>query len=218
MQKKAFVQIGDGCDRHCTYCVTRLLRGGAVSFPYERILADARALLDNGYEEIVLTGVNIADYKGGLAALCGKLLADLPEMRRLGLSSLDPAAEIEAIIELIMRELRMTPHLHLSVQSGSDEILGRMARRHTRGRIREIMSQGRGRAITFSWDIICGFPGETEELFGETLALARELGPTKIHTFPFSARPGTPAADMPDRISRAEAKERVRILAAACGG
>jgi threonylcarbamoyladenosine tRNA methylthiotransferase MtaB len=126
------------------------------------------------------------------------------------------AAEIEAIIELIMREPRMTPHLHLSVQSGSDRILGRMARRHTRGRIREIMSQGRGgaREVTFSWDIICGFPGETEELFAETLALAQELGPTKIHAFPFSARPGTPAVDMPDKISRAEAKERVRRLAA----
>ncbi|MDR3208995.1 MAG: MiaB/RimO family radical SAM methylthiotransferase [Rickettsiales bacterium] len=228
MQKKGFVQIGDGCDRRCTYCVTRILRGGAKSFPYDRIMADARALLDNGYEEIVLTGVNIADYNGkgtgkkglDLAGLCRKLLTDLPEMKRLSLSSLDPAADIESIIGLIAGEPRMTPHLHLSVQSGSNEILRRMARRHTRERIREIMSRAPIIScpsslvpdITFSWDIICGFPGETEEMFDETLALARELRPVKIHAFPFSARPGTPAADMPGKIPRAEAKERVRRL------
>jgi threonylcarbamoyladenosine tRNA methylthiotransferase MtaB len=210
MQTKGFVQIGDGCDRHCTYCITRILRGPAVSFPYDRILADARALIDNGYTEIILTGVNIADYGDGLTDLCKKLLADLPDMRHLTLSSLDPAADIESIIDLIQANPRMTRHLHLSVQSGCDAILAKMARRHNAARVREIMTLGRG--ITFSWDIICGFPGETEELFDETLNLARELGPTRIHAFPFSARPGTPAADMPDRISRAAAKERVKQM------
>lgn len=212
MQKKGFVQIGDGCDRHCTYCITRILRGPAISFAYDRIAADARALIDNGYEEIILTGVNIADYAGGLAALCRQLLADLPDMRHLTLSSLDPAADIKAIVDLIRVESRMTRHLHLSVQSGCDEILGRMARRHNSARVREITRMGSAVGATFSWDIICGFPGETEKMFAETIALARELKPTSIHAFPFSARPGTPAADMPDQIPRSESKRRVKIL------
>ncbi|MDR1027543.1 MAG: radical SAM protein, partial [Rickettsiales bacterium] len=222
MQTKGFVQIGDGCDRACAYCITRILRGRAVCFSYERILADARALVENGYEEIILTGVNIADYSihnsqfiiHNLAELCRRLLDDLPGMRALTLSSLDPAGDIESILDLIAVEPRMTRHLHLSVQSGSDEVLRRMGRRHTRERIRQIWNYAKCQpggaffdkkrrpakpdnysprsgegvfhrntphqavpAITFSWDIICGFPGETDELFNDTLALARELRP-----------------------------------------
>jgi threonylcarbamoyladenosine tRNA methylthiotransferase MtaB len=186
-----------------------------VSFPYEQILADARALIDNGYTEIILTGVNIADYSGGLAKICKQLLSDLPGMEHLTLSSLDPAADIESLIDLIRAEPRMTRHLHLSVQSGCDWVLQKMARRHNAERIRKITKMGQG--ITFSWDIICGFPGETDEMFAETAALARELRPIKIHAFPFSARPGTPAADMPNKLSRAAAKERVRIVKSGMG-
>jgi threonylcarbamoyladenosine tRNA methylthiotransferase MtaB len=219
MQKKGFVQIGDGCDRHCSYCITRILRGGAKHFPYDKILADARALTSNGYDEIILTGVNIADWKspdgGGLAELCGKLLADMPKTARLTLSSMDPAAkDIESIMDLMAENPRMTPHLHLSAQSGCDEVLAKMGRRHNADRIRDIHNYGGGAAgkITFSWDIICGFPGETEEMFAETMELARELRPVKIHGFPFSARPGTAAAEMPGKIPRALAKERVRRI------
>jgi threonylcarbamoyladenosine tRNA methylthiotransferase MtaB len=216
MQKKGFVQIGDGCDHHCTYCITRVLRGRAVHFLYNQILNDARALLNNGYEEIILTGVNIADWKGerdteNLLWLCKKLLSDLPEMKHLTLSSLDPASNIEGIIDLIHENPRMSRHLHLSVQSGCDIILAKMARRHTGARIRDIMKYA-GQDITFSWDIICGFPGETDELFSETFNLANELKPIKIHAFPFSARPDTPAADMPNQVARAISKERVRKL------
>jgi threonylcarbamoyladenosine tRNA methylthiotransferase MtaB len=211
MQKKGFVQIGDGCDRHCTYCITRVLRGKAVHFPYGQILVAAKALIDNGYEEIILTGVNIADYNPSLLDLCRKLLDDLPDMKFLTLSSLDPAADVEGIIDLIHKEPRMTKHLHLSVQSGSDTILQKMARRHTAARVREITNYAGGEAA-FSWDIICGFPGESEELFNETLELARELRPIKIHAFPFSARPGTPAASMPDKITRKVAKDRVKQI------
>ena len=214
MKKKGFVQIGDGCDRRCTYCVTRTLRGPALHFPYEQIRIAARALLENGYEEIILTGVNIADWtdeRGGLADLCRRLLYDFPEMKALTLSSLDPAADVEGLIDLMRTGPRMTRHLHLSVQSGCDWILGRMGRRHNAARIREIARYANGDA-TFSWDIICGFPGEAEERFAETLDLAKELCPTKIHAFPFSARPGTAAAEMLDKVTRAAAKERVRKL------
>ena len=215
MREKGFVQIGDGCNRACTYCITRILRGPAVHFPYERILADAKILAENGYKEIILTGVNIADWYEGhntLPNLCKNLLHDLPKIEYLTLSSLDPAADIEKIIELTRQNSRMTKHLHLSVQSGCDKILRPMARRHTAGRIRDIHNLCRAANITVSWDIICGFPGETIELFNETLDLANELKPIKIHAFPFSARPGTPAATMPDQISRAESKKRVKIL------
>jgi len=217
MQKKGFVQIGDGCDRNCTYCITRILRGRAAHFPYGDILDAARALIDNGYKEIILTGVNIADWKTvdmTLRDLCQKLLADLPEMERLTLSSLDPAADLEPIIELISAEPRMTPQLHLSVQSGSDEILCRMGRRHNAERIRCLAALAAKATpkIKFSWDIICGFPGESEKLFDKTVALARELKPVKIHAFPFSARPGTIAATMPDQVSRARSKVRVAQL------
>jgi threonylcarbamoyladenosine tRNA methylthiotransferase MtaB len=133
-------------------------------------------------------------------------------MRRLSLSSLDPAGDLESIINLIGREPRMTRHLHLSVQSGNDEILKKMGRRHNAAQIRDIAKLGAMMGITFSWDIICGFPGETPDMFAETVALAQELRPTKIHAFPFSARPGTLAAEMPDQISRAESKKRAAML------
>ena len=256
MEKKGFVQIGDGCDRHCTYCITRVLRGRAISFPYDQILADAAALVENGYEEIILTGVNIADWelsslRGATATkqsnkkfsadekeqgldwiasspaaprndgnmvgfplinLCKQLLADLPDIKTLTLSSLDPAADIIGLIEFITTEPRMNRHLHLSVQSGSDEILAKMARRHRVSDLQKIWEFGHKCGIVFSWDIICGFPGETEALFSATLALARELRPIKIHAFPFSARIGTPAFEMPGKISRAESKRRVNML------
>lgn len=215
MQKKGFVQISDGCDRLCTYCITRVLRGPANHFPYEQILDDARILVQNGYEEIILTGVNIADWTEQgqrLAGLCKKLLYDIPDMKYLSLSSLDPAADIESIIDLIRNNPRMTRHLHLSVQSGCDAILQKMGRRHTAQQIRSITVPD----ITFSWDIICGFPGETDEMFNDTLALARELKPIKIHAFPFSARPNTIAQNFPNKITRKVAKERVRQLTVNC--
>ncbi|MDR1826335.1 MAG: radical SAM protein [Rickettsiales bacterium] len=215
MQKKGFVQISDGCDRRCTYCIVSKLRGKAAHFPYERVFIAARALIENGYEEIILTGVNIADWTdgrgNGLAHLCARLLRDLPDMKRLSLSSLDPAADIESLIGLMQTDARMASHLHLSVQSGCDRILAKMGRRHNAARIKGIMEAAKG--VTFSWDIICGFPGETEAEFNETLELARQLKPLKIHAFPFSARPGTPAAAMPGRVARAIAKQRVKKLA-----
>lgn len=212
---KQFVQIQNGCNHKCAYCVTRLLRGPAVSFEYEDILKDVKSAIKNGFEEIVLTGVDIASYaKNGIliSDLCKKLLQDVPEIKRLRLSSMDPASpEIFKIIDLIHSDNRMMPHMHLSMQSGSDTILNAMHRRHNSETVRRIVKSANNN-ITFSWDIICGFPGETEELFNETLKLARETKPIKIHAFPFSPRPGTEAADLPNKINRETSKKRVKII------
>ena len=215
---KQFIQIQNGCNHKCTYCVTRLLRGPAVSFPYENILADARAAVERGFFEIVITGVDSASYayRDGdkvlfISDVCEMLLRDVPEIRRLRISSLDPASpQIFKIIDLIHRNNRMMPHLHLSMQSGSDAILSAMARRHNADMVRKIVAAADG--ITFGWDIICGFPGETDELFNETLDLARELKTIKIHAFPYSPRPGTTAAVMPNQIPRNISKARVHKI------
>ena len=215
---KQFVQIQNGCNHKCTYCVTRLLRGPAVSFPYCDILNDVRAAVANGFFEIVLTGVDSAAYAYPdgdkfifISDVCKMLLRDVPGIRHLRISSLDPASpEIFKIIDLIHSDKRMMPHLHLSMQSGSDTILSDMGRRHNANTIRKIVAAAYD--ITFSWDIICGFPGETDELFRETCDLIREVKPIRIHAFPFSPRPGTVAAVMPNQVAREVSKKRVHII------
>jgi threonylcarbamoyladenosine tRNA methylthiotransferase MtaB len=195
-----------------------LLRGPQVSFSYSDILRDVRGAVADGFYEIVLTGVDIAswavrDDDGVLliSDLCKMLLWDVPEIRRLRLSSMDPASpQIPKIIDLMNTDARMMPHMHLSMQSGSDLILTAMRRRHTAATVRNIMNNNKN--ISFSWDIICGFPGETDELFNDTAKLARDTGVIKIHAFPFSPRPGTVAATMPDQVPRNIARERVHKL------
>ena len=219
---KQFVQIQNGCNHDCTYCVTRLLRGRSISFEYDDILTDVQRAVANGFGEIVLTGVDAASYcklyddKPFLISdLCARLLIDVPDIRRLRLSSVDPAVPaIRDIIGMMKKNTRFMPHLHLSMQSGSDTILKSMRRRHTADTVRELVKLADGH-ISFSWDIICGFPGETDELFNETLDLVRELKPIKIHAFPYSPRPGTVAAEMPNQVERAVSKERVRMIIAA---
>ena len=216
---KQFIQVQNGCNHDCTYCVTRLLRGPATSFEYDDILADVRSATADGFGEIVLTGVDAASYvkiyDGHpflLADLCKKILTDEPLVRRLRLSSVDPAAPtIRDIIQMMKSDARFMPHLHLSMQSGSDSILAAMRRRHTAQTVRDLVKLTDGK-ISFSWDIICGFPGETEELFQETVDLARELKPIKIHAFPYSIRPGTVAAEMPNQINHNISKQRVKII------
>lgn len=216
---KKFIQIQNGCNHDCTYCVTRLLRGRAVSFEYDEILGDVRAAVDAGFGEIVLTGVDIASYARVydgraflISDLCKKLLVDVPGIRRLRLSSMDPAVpEVGKIIDLIKSDARMMPHMHFSMQSGSDTILKSMRRRHTADMVRKWVQMA-GDDITFSWDIICGFPGESEKLFNETLNLVRELKPIKIHAFPYSPRPNTVAATMPNQVNRTISKQRVKII------
>ena len=216
---KKFIQVQNGCNHDCTYCVTRLLRGENVSFPYAEILSDARAAISKGFFEIVLTGVDTASYvrrdNGELILLsniCEKLLSDVPEMKHLRLSSIDPASpEVPKIIELMARDTRFMPHLHLSMQSGSDPILRAMRRRHDANKLREIIKLANGN-VSFSADVICGFPGETEELFKETADLIREIKLINVHAFPYSPRPGTVAATMPDQVNREISKKRVKII------
>ena len=216
---KQFVQIQNGCNHNCAYCITRQLRGASVSFEYNDILAEVCAAVKNGFGEIVLTGIDIASYVKIyddrpflISDLCRALLNDVPEIKRLRLSSVDPAVpDIQNIIDLILQEPRMMPHLHFSMQSGADNILKSMGRRHTAQYVRNLVKRG-GDKITFSWDIICGFPGETDELFTETLDLIRETKPIKVHAFPFSPRPGTPAANMPEQVDKSVSKKRVKII------
>ena len=216
---KQFIQVQNGCNHDCTYCVTRLLRGKSVSFPYNEILNDAKNAVSNGFYEIVLTGVDTASFvqmQDGkpflLADLCEKLLMDVPEIKHLRLSSIDPASpEVAKIIDLMKREPRFMPHLHLSMQSGSDTILKSMHRRHNADMLRKLVKMANNK-ISFSADIICGFPGETDELFSETCDMVREMGLIHVHAFPFSARPDTVAATLPNQINRSISKRRVKII------
>ena len=214
---KQYIQVQNGCNHSCTYCVTRLLRGKSTSVPYDKILGDARCAVQNGFGEIILTGVDTASYANDgmlISDVCSGLLRDVPEIKRLRISSFDPASpQVFKIIDLIHSEPRMMPHMHLSMQSGSDTILRAMGRRHTSETVRKITEYA-GPNVTFSWDIICGFPGETDALFCETLNLVRQTRPIKIHAFPFSPRPGTVAADMPNQINRNIAKARVHEITA----
>ena len=216
---KKFIRVQNGCNHDCTYCITRFLRGPNISYPYAEILSDARAAVADGFYEIVLTGVDTASYmqrENGslfmLSDLCGALLQDVPEMQHLRLSSIDPASsEVPKIIAFMKQDTRFMPHLHLSMQSGSNPILHAMRRRHNADKLRELVRLSDG-VVSFSADIICGFPGETEELFNETADLVREMGLINVHAFPFSPRPGTVAAELPDQVNHAVSKKRVKII------
>lgn len=216
---KKFIRVQNGCNHDCTYCITRFLRGPNISYPCSEILADVRAATENGFYEIVLTGVDTASYmrrENGqlfmLSDLCATLLHDVPEMQHLRLSSIDPASpEVPKIIDLMKQDARFMPHLHLSMQSGSNPILKLMRRRHNADKLRELVRLSNGH-VSFSADIICGFPGETVELFNETADLVRKMGLINVHAFPFSPRPGTVAADLPNQVNRAESKKRVKII------
>jgi len=216
---KKFIQVQNGCNHDCTYCVTRLLRGKSVSFEYTEILTAAQDAVKNGFYEIVLTGVDTASYvkicDGKpflLADLCKKLLNDVPEIKHLRLSSIDPASpEVFKIINLMNFEPRFMPHLHLSMQSGSDTILKSMHRRHNTDMLRKLINLADGK-VSFSADIICGFPGETDELFKETCDLVNEMKLIHVHAFPFSPRPDTVAATMQNQINNSISKQRVKII------
>jgi len=213
---KQFIQVQNGCNHKCTFCITRALRGPATSFAYDDILRDAHAAIRNGFNEIVLTGIDTASYvRDGMliSDLCARLLSDVPGIQRLRISSMDPASpEIFKIMDLMAADSRMMPHMHLSMQSGSDVILSAMGRRHSADTVRRIARRAEQIGVTFGWDIICGFPGETDELWRETMDLVRDIRPVRVHAFPFSPRPGTPAAEMPNHINRAISKQRVHEI------
>jgi threonylcarbamoyladenosine tRNA methylthiotransferase MtaB len=219
---RAFVQVQQGCDHRCTFCIIPFGRGPSRSVPLGAVLAQAQALIAAGYQELVLTGVDIASYgadlpgRPSLGQTVRRLLALLPQLPRLRLSSLDPAAIDEDLWRLIAEEPRLMPHLHLSLQAGSDLILKRMKRRHLTGDARTAIARARRLrpGIAIGADLIAGFPTETDELFAETLDFVTQTDLPFLHVFPYSARPGTPAARMPV-VPMAARRERAAQLRAA---
>ena len=212
-QVKSFVAVQTGCDHRCTFCSIWQARGPSRSLPFEAI-RDAVALeIDRGAKEIVLTGVDITDYDGGLGSLCQRLLTAEPRLRRLRLSSLDSVEIDDALIELIAGEPRLMPHFHLSLQAGDDMILKRMKRRHSRTdavRIVERIKAARSDA-SIGADLIAGFPTESEDMALNSLHLLKDCDIIAAHIFPFSPRPETPAARMP-QLAREVVKARAARL------
>jgi threonylcarbamoyladenosine tRNA methylthiotransferase MtaB len=213
---KSFVAVQTGCDHRCTFCSIWQSRGPSVSLPFEAIRDTVAREIDRGAKEIVLTGVDITDYSSGLGLLCQRLLAAEPRLTRLRLSSLDSIEIDGALFELIAGEPRLLPHFHLSLQAGDDLILKRMRRRHSRAdavRTVERIKVARADA-SIGADLIAGFPTETEEMALNSLKLLDDCDIVAAHVFPFSPRPSTPAARMP-QIARELVKARAARLRSA---
>jgi threonylcarbamoyladenosine tRNA methylthiotransferase MtaB len=221
---RAFVQVQNGCDHRCTFCIIPFGRGNSRSLPMDEAVAQVRRLVGNGYREVVLTGVDITSYgadlpdaprldSSRLGALVKRILRDVPELARLRLSSLDSVEVDDDLLDAFAGEPRLMPHLHLSLQAGDDLILKRMKRRHSRGDAIAFCDKMRRLRpdVVFGADIIAGFPTESEAMFARSLDLVDECGLTQLHVFPFSPRPGTPAARMP-QLDRGVIKERAQRL------
>ncbi|KEQ07062.1 tRNA (N(6)-L-threonylcarbamoyladenosine(37)-C(2))-methylthiotransferase MtaB [Pseudorhizobium pelagicum] len=220
---RAFLQVQNGCDHRCTFCIIPYGRGNSRSVPMGAVVDQARQLVESGYREIVLTGVDATSYgtdlpgQPSLGVLAKTILKQVPEILRLRLSSIDSIEADDHLWDLIADEPRFMPHLHLSLQHGDDLILKRMKRRHSRADALAFVDQARRLRpdITFGADMIAGFPTETEEMAENAATLAEEAGISFLHVFPYSPRPGTPAARMP-QLDRRLVKERAARLRA-CG-
>ena len=212
---RAYVEVQNGCDHRCTFCIIPFGRGPSRSVPAGDVVAQVRKLVAAGYAEIVLTGVDITDYGAGLPGdmTLGKLvrhiLRQVPELGRLRLSSIDQVEADAHLIAAIAEEPRLMPHLHLSLQAGDDMVLKRMKRRHSRADAVRFCAEARRLRpdIVFGADLIAGFPTETDAMFDGSLRLVDDCGLTFLHVFPFSPRPGTPAARMP-QVARSAIKEQ----------
>jgi threonylcarbamoyladenosine tRNA methylthiotransferase MtaB len=218
---RAFLQVQNGCDHRCTFCIIPYGRGNSRSVAMGAVVEEARRLAGKGFVEIVLTGVDLTSYgadlpgKPTLGALVRKILKLVPEVKRLRISSIDSIEADGELMRAIAEEERLMPHFHLSAQSGDDMILKRMKRRHARAdtiafcdAVRRVRPEA-----AFGADLIAGFPTETEEMFGNSLRVVDDAGLSFLHVFPFSARKGTPAARMP-QLDRALVKERAARLRA----
>jgi threonylcarbamoyladenosine tRNA methylthiotransferase MtaB len=216
---RAFAQIQNGCDHRCTFCIIPYARGPSRSVPAEDVVAQVRRLVEAGYAEIVLTGVDITAYGEdlpetfSLGSLVRLILRQVPELGRLRLSSVDQVEADPQLLRAIAEEPRLMPHLHLSLQAGDDIILKRMKRRHVRADAIGFCREARRLRpdIAFGADLIAGFPTETEAMFTASLSLVDDCGLSFLHVFPYSTRPGTPAARMP-QVPYAAIKERARRL------
>ncbi len=216
---RAFVQVQNGCDHRCTFCIIPYGRGNSRSVPIGAIVEQVRALVEKGYKEIVFTGVDVTSYgpdlpgQPTLGQMIRRVLALVPELPRLRLSSLDPVEMDDDLWRLIAEEPRLMPHLHMSLQAGDDMILKRMKRRHLRADAIEMCRRARSYRpdMVFGADIIAGFPTETEDMFSNTLNIVEECDLTFLHVFPYSEREGTPAARMP-QVPGPVRKERAARL------
>jgi threonylcarbamoyladenosine tRNA methylthiotransferase MtaB len=216
---RAFLQVQNGCDHRCTFCIIPFGRGNSRFVPLDEVVEQARRLSAHGYRELVLTGVDITSYGADLAgaprlgALVKRILKEIPELARLRLSSIDSVEADADLLDALGNEPRLMPHLHLSLQAGDDLILKRMKRRHTRADAIAFCNQVRRLRpdVAFGADFIAGFPTETADMFVRSLELVDECGLTQLHVFPFSPRPGTPAARMP-QVDRDIVKQRARRL------
>jgi threonylcarbamoyladenosine tRNA methylthiotransferase MtaB len=218
-RSRAFVQVQNGCDHRCTFCIIPYGRGNSRSVPIGAVVDDVRRLVANGYREIVLTGVDITSYGADLpgapklGTLVKQILQHVGELKRLRLSSIDSVEADRDLLDALAKDQRLMPHLHLSLQSGDDLILKRMKRRHSRADAIAFCNSVRALRpdVVFGADLIAGFPTESEAMFRRSLDLVEECGLTQLHVFPFSPRPGTPAARMP-QLDRAVVKERAAGL------
>lgn len=216
---RVFVQVQNGCDHRCTFCIIPYGRGNSRSVPMGAVVDQVRALVARGHAEIVLTGVDLTSYGADLPGaprlgmLTKQILRHVPELKRLRISSIDSIEADADLLDAIGDDARLMPHLHLSLQSGDDMILKRMKRRHSRNDAIAFCDQVRHLRpdIAFGADIIAGFPTETEEMFSRSLDLVEECGLTFLHVFPYSPRPGTPAARMP-QVAGGAIKERAKRL------
>jgi threonylcarbamoyladenosine tRNA methylthiotransferase MtaB len=216
---RAFVQVQNGCDHRCTFCIIPFGRGNSRSVPMGEVVAQIQRLVHNGHREVVLTGVDLTSYGGNLpntprlGHLVKQILKHVGALERLRLSSIDSVEADRDLLDAFANDARLMPHLHLSLQHGDDLILKRMKRRHSRADAIAFCAQVRALRpdVVFGGDIIAGFPTETEDMFSRSLDLVDACGLTHLHVFPFSPRPGTPAARMP-QVRRDIAKDRARRL------
>ena len=218
---RAFVQVQNGCDHRCTFCIIPYGRGNSRSVPMGEVVANVRRLVENGTHEVVLTGVDLTSYGGNLPGaprlgrLVKQILKHVPELTRLRLSSIDSVEADADLLDALADEPRLMPHLHLSLQHGDDIILKRMKRRHSRADAVAFTEQVRRLRpdIVFGADIIAGFPTETEDAFARALDLVDDCGLTHLHVFPYSERDGTPAARMPQLPMRLRKERAARLRA-----
>ncbi|SHK74238.1 threonylcarbamoyladenosine tRNA methylthiotransferase MtaB [Bradyrhizobium lablabi] len=218
---RAFVQVQNGCDHRCTFCIIPYGRGNSRSVPMGGVVEQVRALIERGHAEIVLTGVDLTSYGADLPGtpklgmLTKQILRHVPELKRLRISSVDQIEVDRDLLDVIADDERLMPHLHLSLQSGDDLILKRMKRRHARQDAIDFCAQVRSLRpdIALGADIIAGFPTETDEMFERSMDLVEECGLTFLHVFPYSPRPGTPAARMP-QVKGGAIRERAKRLRA----
>lgn len=216
---RAFLKIQEGCTNFCSYCIIPFTRGPLRSRSLASIRAEAEKLLSNGFKEIVFTGIHLGaygkDFKDGTSLYdAAREVLDLPGLRRLRLSSLESIELSPELLELIKSHPKFAHHLHLPLQAGSDAVLKKMNRHYNRAEFAELIANVRDKVpgVAISTDIIVGFPGETEEMFAESLNYIQDLDFARVHVFPYSPRAGTPAAKMPDQVSEPVKKDRVHRL------